>query len=134
LTDRIQGTREEVRKFGYLFAAVLSIIALYTLYRGTSHWLWFLGAAVVFLVAGLAAYPVLRPVYIGWMTFAFVLGWINTRILLGLMFFLVFTPIGLLLRLTGKDLLDQRIDRSAKSYWVKRERKEFDPKRYERLF
>jgi hypothetical protein len=124
----------EVRKFGYLFAVVFSIIALYSMYRGTSQWPWFLGAAAVFLLAGLVAYPVLRPVYIGWMKFAFVLGWINTRILLGLMFFLVVTPIGLILRLTGKDLLDQKIDRSAKSYWVKRERKEFDPKRYERLF
>jgi hypothetical protein len=134
LTDRIKGTRVEVRKFGYLFAAVLSIIALYSVYRGTSQWPWFLAAAAIFLLAGLVAYPVLRPVYIGWMKFAFVLGWINTRILLGLMFFLVFTPIGLILRLTGKDLLDQKIDRSAKSYWVKRERKEFDPKQYERLF
>jgi hypothetical protein len=134
LTDGIQGTRREVRRFGYLFAVVLSIIALYTLYRGSLQWPWFLGAAMVFLVAGLAAYPLLRPVYLGWMKFAFVLGWINTRILLGLMFFLVFTPIGVVLRLTGKDLLDQKIDRSAKSYWIKRERKEFDPERYKRLF
>ncbi len=134
MTDRIPGTRKEVRKFGYLFAVVFSIIAAYTLYRGSSHWPWFLGAAILFLIAGIAAYPALRPVYVGWMKFAFVLGWINTRILLGLMFFLVFTPIGLVLRLMGKDLLDRKIDRSAKSYWVKRERKDFEPERYKRLF
>jgi Saxitoxin biosynthesis operon protein SxtJ len=134
LTERIEGTRKEVRKFGALMAAVLTVIAVYMLYRGNAHWPWLLGGAVVFLLAGLAAYPVLRPVYIGWMKFAFVLGWINTRILLGLVFFLVVTPIGLILRLLGKDLLDERIDRSATSYWVKRGREEFDPKRYERLF
>jgi len=134
LTDVIHGSREEVRKFGYLFAAVLSILALYLLYRGNSWWPWSLSAGILFLVAGLVAYPVLRPVYIGWMKFAFMLGWINTRILLGFVFFLVLTPIGLVLRLMGKDLLDKKIDRSAQSYWIKRERTEFDPKRYERLF
>ena len=68
------------------------------------------------------------------MKFAHVLGWINTRLLLGLFFYLVMTPVALVLRLAGKDLLQQRLDRSAKSYWVKREPAPTDPERYERLF
>jgi hypothetical protein len=44
------------------------------------------------------------------------------------------TPLGLLLRLRGKDLLDEKMDRKAASYWIKRERKAFDPKRLERMF
>jgi hypothetical protein len=76
----------------------------------------------------------MKPVYTAWMLFAFVLGWINTRVLLGAFFYLVMTPLGLILRWTGKDLLDERIDRSAASYWIKRERKPFDRKRLERMF
>ncbi len=89
---------------------------------------------VFFLVTGLFGYPVLRPLYLGWMKFAFVLGWLNTRLLLGVFFYLVITPTGLLLRILRKDLLDQRVDRSAKSYWKLREVKPFDPKQCERLF
>jgi hypothetical protein len=68
------------------------------------------------------------------MKFAFVLGWINTRILLGIFFYLILTPIGLIMRISGKDLIDQKIDKGAKSYWKKRERVPFDPAQYERLF
>jgi Saxitoxin biosynthesis operon protein SxtJ len=134
LTEKIRGTRDEVRKFGILFAVVFSLIGLYTLYRGNGHWYVLVLVGLLFLVAGFIAYPLLRPVYLGWMKFAFVLGWINTRILLGLFFFLVVTPIGVGMRLFGKDLLDEKIEKSRKSYWQKREKTEFDPARVERLF
>ena len=68
------------------------------------------------------------------MKFAHALGWINTRLLLGLFFYLVLTPAALILRLLGKDLLHQQVDRSAPSYWIKREPVQLDPERYERLF
>jgi hypothetical protein len=134
LTEKIHGTREEVRKFGILFAVVFSLIGLYMLYRGNADWFYVPGAGLLFLLAGVFGYPLLRPVYLGWMKFAFVLGWINTRILLGLFFYLVMTPIGVGLRIFGKDLLDEKIEKSKESYWLKREKVEFDRNRYERLF
>ena len=128
------GTAEEVRKFGILFTGVCAVGVAYLLYKGNPSWQWFAAGGAFFLITGLFLVPVLRPVYIGWMKFAQVLGWINTRILLGVFFYLVLTPIGVLLRLFGKDLLEERIDRSAKTYWIRRESQPFDPKRYERLF
>ena len=124
----------EVRKFGLMFAAIGAAAAGYLAYKGSSLWPWFGGGGAFFLITGLLAEPVLRPVHAGWMKFAHVLGWINTRLLLGLFFYLVMTPVALVLRLAGKDLLQQRLDRSAKSYWVKREPAPTDPERYERLF
>lgn len=134
MTEKVRGTRDEVRKFGILFAVVFALIGLYMLYRGSGHWYVLPFVGVLFLVAGFVGYPLLRPVYLGWMKFAFVLGWLNTRILLGLFFYLVMTPIGAGMRLFGKDLLDEKIEKSRTSYWQKREKTEFDPARCERLF
>jgi hypothetical protein len=134
LIEKIKVTRDSVRKFGILFSIIGVLLAGYLIYRGNAHWHWALVGSFFFLVTAFVGYPVLRPLYIGWMAFAFVLGWINTRLLLGVFFYLILTPIGLVLRLGGKDLLDQKIDRSARSYWKKREKQAFDPARYERLF
>jgi hypothetical protein len=117
-----------------MFAVVCAALAVYFRYAENGHWYWFLIASGLFLVMGYLAIPLLRPLYLIWMKFAFMLGWINTRILLGLFFFLVLTPMGIVLRVMGKDLLDARIDKSATTYWSKREKALFDRERYKRLF
>jgi hypothetical protein len=68
------------------------------------------------------------------MKFAFALAWVNTRLILGVFFYLVLTPSGLVMRLLGKDPLRRRIERSAKSYWIRKEPVLFDKSRYENLF
>jgi len=130
----IKATTKEVRKFGILFGVICAIVALYFAWKESQLWPYFVGGAGFFLLGGFFGYSFLRPIYIGWMKFAFVLGWINTRILLGVFFYLVLTPIGLVLRLTGKDLLSLKIDRNATSYWIKRERKAYDPERAKQQF
>jgi hypothetical protein len=130
----IQGTREEVRKFGILFAVVFTAVTVYVRYREMGSWYWFLVAAGGFLLSGHVAPSLLRPLYLGWMRFAYVLGWINTRVLLGIFFYLVLTPVGLVLRMMGKDLLDSKVDRQAVTYWKKREGSRTPPEQYERLF
>jgi hypothetical protein len=68
------------------------------------------------------------------MKFAFALGWFNTRLFLGIVFYLIITPVGLVMRILRKDPLRLKFDRSAASYWTIRESKPVDQKRYERLF
>ena len=80
------------------------------------------------------AYPAMKPVHIGWMMLALALGWLNTRLLLGVFFYVIVTPIGVIMRLFGKDILDEKLDRSATTYWIKRESVPLDKKRYENLF
>ncbi len=132
--ETIESGPREVRKFGLLFALICTLVAAYSWYKSGTVWPYFAGGAVFFLLTGLFVHPVLRPIYIGWMKFAFVLAWINTRILLGIFFYGIITPIGLLMRLFGKDLLDERIDRNATSYWRRRDPEPTDRSRYERLF
>ncbi len=117
-------------------ASPIKVTPLMAAVRSIPKFFWYLFPAMggVLGLGGYGAYPLIRPVYLGWMKFAFVLGWINTRILLGLFFYLVVTPIGLGMRLFGKDLLDEKIERSQASYWQKRVKTEFDPARSERLF
>jgi len=86
----------------------------------------------VFIVMGLALPALLKPVYIIWMRFAFILGWINTRIILFILFYLIFTPLGLLMRLFRIDLLERK--NKADSYWKKKEKPGYQPLDYERRF
>ena len=87
-----------------------------------------------FLFFGLVFPLILKPIYILWMSFAVVMGFIVSHIILSLIFGLVFTPAGLLIRLLRKDPLDEKINPQAESYWIKRERKPFDPHTIERQY
>ena len=134
MIEKVDASRKNVRNFGFLFGGIFLAASVYMIYRENGAWVWAAAGALLFGAGGALLYPLLKPLYTAWMLFAFVLGWINARVFLGAFFYLVMTPLGLILRLTGKDLLDEKIDRSAGSYWIKREQKPFDRKRLERMF
>ena len=134
MIDRVDATPKKVRSFGILFGFLFLAVATYLFYRERTAWVWLASLGIFFILAGIAIPSVLRPVYVLWMKFAFLLAWINTRLILGIFFYCVLTPLGLLLRIMGKDLLEKRIDRNAKSYWIVREQRVPDRKRLERLF
>ena len=90
-------------------------------------------SAFFFIMAFLAPLA-LKPVYIAWMRFAYVLGWVNTRLILAIMFYLIFTPIGLALKLLRKDLLERKKGEGGLSYWKEKEARVFNPADYERQF
>lgn len=75
----------------------------------------------------------LKTLYSYWMKFAHALGWVNTRIILSIVYFLIFTPLALIFRLIGKDPMERRFE-AADSYWVKREAREFRQEDYRRQF
>lgn len=75
----------------------------------------------------------LKFLYEAWMKFAHALGWVNTRIILSIVYFLIFTPLALIFRLIGKDPLERRFE-AVDSYWNKREAKEFRREDYRRQF
>lgn len=134
IDTKIDTSPTAIRKFGVLFAVVCSLVALLLWWKESPAWRWVLLGIPFFLGTGYLAQPLLKPLYIGWMKFAFALGWLNTRILLTVFYYLVITPIGLAIRLTGKDLLSRKLDRNAPSYWIRRAPAPFDPARYENQF
>lgn len=110
-------TVRDLRNFGWTFAGVALVFGLLLLWRGRPSAPWFLGASAVFLALGAVAPGLLRPAFGPWMKFAEFLGYVNTRILLGVFFFIGMTPIGLVMRLAGKDPM-QRTFRKSGSYWT----------------
>jgi len=131
---KVDASDKKIRSFGILFSILTLGVAAWGYYKHGHAWPWFAGASGFFLITGLLARPLLRPIYVLWMRFAAVLAWFNTRLILSVFFYGILTPVGFVLRLQGKDPLKRRIDRSASTYWIKREPEPFDAKRYERLF
>jgi hypothetical protein len=117
--EAVRGSSE--RSFGLIFAAVFLVIAAFPLAFGGGVRLWSLGVAALFALAALAAPRVLAPLNRVWLKFGLVLHRVVSPIVLGIMFFLVITPIGLLMRALGKDPLRLRFDRGAATYWIPRE-------------
>ena len=124
----------DLRKFGLLVGGVFAGIGLLFLLRHKAHWPYFFWPGAVLVVLGTIFPRALKYIYIVWMGVAFVLGFIMSHLILGLFFFLVITPVGLLARLFGKDFLSLKLDRAAKSYWLPRERKPKSADVYERQF
>ena len=82
--------------------------------------LWTLAAVIGGV--GLVAPRLIRPIYTGWMIVAFPIGWTVSRVVLGAMLYLVFTPIGLIFRMSGRDALDIHARRPpGASYWKTRQ-------------
>ncbi len=112
--------KQELRKFGLVFAGmfilIFGLLLPWIWDKSSPMWPWIVAA--VFVAAALLVPMALGPVYRLWMKIGHVLGWINTRIILGVMFFVIFAPVALLLRLLGKDMLKQRLDASATSYRI----------------
>lgn len=131
---KVDASDGKVRSFGVLFSVLALGVAAYSFYKNGTVWPWFAGASAAFLTTGLFVRPVLRPLYVLWMRFAMVLAWVNTRLILGIFFYGILTPVGFILKLQGKDPLTRTIDRTAPTYWIKRAPEAFDPKKYERLF
>jgi len=117
-------TPKELRQFGWMVGIVLISIGFWQLYRQIHSTarivLWSLGGCL--LVSGLFFPKILSPIYKLWMGLAGILGWVNTRILLGLIFYLVFSPLGLIMRALRRDVLKHKIDPGVGTYWVDRDK------------
>ena len=121
------------RSFGLAFGGLFTVVAAYRLWRGRSGVEAFAIASAVILLIAFAAPRILDAPNRVWMKFARALGWINSRLLLSLLFFVVITPYGLLQRLVGRDRLGRRWHR-ATPVWTPAPERLRDPKHYEHLY
>src|SRR3989304_4242440 len=108
------------RSLGLVLAAFFAIMGLLPLLFGDALRLWALAVGAVFLLAALAFPAVLAPLNRVWTKFGLLLHKVVSPIVLGIMFYLVVTPTGLLMRLFGKDSLRLKLDRQLGSYWIER--------------
>lgn len=110
------------KNFGIVFAIFFLVVSLWPVMFGKGDLrVWALIIATVFFVLAFAKPGLMKPLNVMWFRFGILLGAIIAPIIMGLIFFLVVTPIGIIMRATGKDLLKQKLDPEAKSYWIKRQ-------------
>lgn len=137
LTERahaIEVSDAQARKTAFVVACVLLAIAAWQFYRGRMTTGYIIGGiGIALALIGLLLPAVARRFHIIWMSIAVVLGWVNSRILLTLMFYLVFTPYGFISRLVGRDPLDRRAP-GHESYWTPRKRTRQTKEGFGRLF
>tara|TARA_B100001989_G_C24302621_1_gene346528 strand:- start:35 stop:415 length:381 start_codon:yes stop_codon:yes gene_type:complete len=114
--------KENNKSFGILFFIIFLLIALWPLINSQSIRLWALGIASIFLVLGIINSKILTPVKKSWIKFGEILGLIIAPMVMALVYFIFLTPISLILRLFGKDLLGIKFDKKIDSYWIKRKK------------
>ena len=117
----IKKNKEEIRKFGFLIGGVLIAISIFMLWKTFNQYQLVFIIGISFVLLGFFIPSILKPIYIIWMTFATILGWIMTRVILTILFYLIVTPIGLIARIFGVKFLDLSWNDNVKSYWNKRE-------------
>lgn len=123
------------RSFGIVFTVFFALMALWLKLRGgpswtpdflraqpwwSSAWIGSAGLSAVFLILAFTVPRVLHPLNVLWMRFGALLNKIVSPIIMGILFFLTITPMGLFMRARGKDLLRLKWDKNAKSYWIER--------------
>jgi polyferredoxin len=124
----------QARKTACVVAIVFLLIAAWNFYRGRTTVVVIFGAlAALLLVIGFLIPTAARAFHAGWMRFASVLGHINSRVLLSIMFYGALTPYGFVSRLVGRDPLRRRGKR-LESYWTKRKTTRQTREQFERLF
>tara|TARA_B100002052_G_C15603222_1_gene471909 strand:- start:169 stop:546 length:378 start_codon:yes stop_codon:yes gene_type:complete len=109
------------RSFGIIFFIVFLLVSVWPVIDGQTLRLWALFLALVFLTLGILNSKILSPLNLAWIKFGEILGRFIAPVVMGAVFFVIITPIGLFMRAIGKDLLNIKFSKHN-SYWVKREK------------
>ena len=110
------------KSFGLLFFVVFLIIGLWPLKNGESLNFYFIIASVVFLILGLLNSKLLSPLNKSWIKLGEILGIIIAPIVMALVYFVILTPISIIVRVFGKDLLGLKFLKEKDTYWIKRKK------------
>ncbi len=113
-------SKENNKGFGLLFFVVFLIIGLWPLLSGENPRIFFPLLALIFLILGLINSKMLTPLRKAWMKFGEFLGRIISPVVMGLVYFVVLTPLSIVVRMFGRDLLKVKFLGNSKSYWIKR--------------
>ena len=125
---------KELRKFALTLFCALGILGALLVWRKRDIGFLLSGVGAAVLIIAWGRPLVLRLVYKYWMRLALALGLVTSHIVLALLYYLVITPIGLVMRVLGKNPLALHIDQRAESYWIRRENRNPDKQRYEKMF
>jgi len=130
----IKSTPRDWRKFGWTVGIFLIVLGLILLIKKSNAFAVLIVFGLLLVMVGWIFPRALKPVQKVWMALALVLNWFMTRIILSIVFYLVFTPIGLISKLARKEFLDLKWREPRQTYWNYRQPESVDKTRYERQF
>ena len=120
IANHVSTEQSSEKSFGVVFSIVFLIVALYPLINSSGLRIWALVVSIIFLLLAFLAPKILVLPNKLWFKFGLLIGSIVAPIVMAFIYFVTVLPTGLIMRLLGKDLLKQKLDKNAKSYWIKR--------------
>ena len=117
------------RSFGLLFFLVFLILGLWPLKNSLDPNLYLISISAVFLILGLTNSKILSPLNKLWIKFGEILGMVIAPLVMALVYFIVLTPVSLIVRIFGKDLLDLKFLKKKDSYWINKKKKRLSMKK-----
>ena len=120
ISSHVSTEQSSEKSFGVVFSIVFLIVALYPLINSAGLRIWALVVSIIFFLLAFLAPKILVLPNKLWFKFGLLIGSIVAPIVMAFVYFVTVLPTGLIMRLLGKDLLKQKLDKNAKSYWVKR--------------
>jgi hypothetical protein len=130
----IDNSDKAVKKTGLTVGVVLILISMLLWYLGKVSFLYFSSIGGLFVIISFIAIPILRPFHKLWMILALAMGFVMSRVILTILFYLILAPIGLLAKIVGKKFMPLGFDKNATTYWEKRESAVKQQIDYERQF
>ena len=120
IASHVSTEQSSEKSFGVVFSIVFLIVSLYPLINSESLRIWALVVSIIFFLLAFLAPKILVLPNKLWFKFGLLVGSIVVPIVMTLIYFVTVLPTGLIMRLLGKDLLKQKLDKNAKSYWIER--------------
>ncbi len=127
---------KDLRGFGIGMTLFCLMLGGLLMWRGNLTWcyrLWMVGG-IVFLAPAILFPTGLRPIFIVWSAIAVRLSWVMSRLVLSIIFFIIFTAVSLVQKIIRRDAMDIKFPDECETYWVDRSKEEYNPKHFERLF
>lgn len=115
--NKIKSGKKELREFGFTIGGILLLLGAVAVWRGKASAAYLISFGAAFAILGAVLPPALKPLQKIWMSLAAIIGFFMSRLALSIIFYGVVTPIGILLKLSGKDILDEKIEKDKPSYW-----------------
>ena len=113
---------------------VLILIAIILFWKQKDSYIYFSIIGALLVLTGIIKPIILKPLNKAWMTLAILMGWVMTRVILMILFYIVVTPTAFFAKVFRKKFLDLKIDKSRNTYWEIREKKHIVPEDYEKQF
>lgn len=130
----IDKSENAVKKTGVTVGVVLILLSLVLWYLGKTSSIYFSAIGGLFVIVAVILPSLLRPFHIAWMMLALLMGFVMSRVILTILFYIILTPIGIIARIFGKKFMPLGFDKSASTYWEKRENPVKQQIDYERQF